>query len=264
MIEVPVFNQAGQEIEKIQVDEAKLGGTVRTNLLKQALVMYHANQRQGTVRTLARGEVEGSTRKIYRQKGTGNARMGTIRQPVRVGGGHAKQKRPKDWRQDMPKKANRLARNSAILAKIQSKDIRVSGQDRAGAAQDQAGRGDLQGAGHRPKRAWSPWRAKDVSIERSARNIDRTTLTTVRQLNAWDILKNRTLLVTRAGLEEILNPKKREPHQDKDAGNRGLIEARDSRWTILQRHHQAADHREEHAPAADAQRVRVQGASRRE
>src|SRR3712207_5937638 len=125
MIEVPVFNQTGQEIEKFQVDEAKLGGEVRNALLKQALVMYHANKRQGTVRTLARGEVEGSTRKIYRQKGTGNARMGSIRQPVRVGGGHAKNKRPKEWRQAMPKKARRLARNSAILSKIQSKDIRV-------------------------------------------------------------------------------------------------------------------------------------------
>ena len=56
MIDVPVYNQSGKEIEKFSIDEAKLGGEVRTNLLKQALVMYHANQRQGTVRTLARGE----------------------------------------------------------------------------------------------------------------------------------------------------------------------------------------------------------------
>src|SRR4051812_47249768 len=125
MIEVPIFNQSGQEIDKIQVDEAKLGGEVRINLLKQALVMYHANQRQGTVRTQARGEVAGSPRKMFRQKGTGNARTGGIRNPIKVGGGHAKQKRPKDWRQAMPKKARRLARDSAILSKIQSKDIRV-------------------------------------------------------------------------------------------------------------------------------------------
>src|SRR3989442_13048243 len=106
MIEVPIYNQSGSKVSTMQVDEAKLGGEVRKNLLKQALVMYHANQRQGSVRTLARGEVEGSTRKIYRQKGTGNARQGTIRQPVRKGGGHAKQKRPKDWRQGMPKKTH--------------------------------------------------------------------------------------------------------------------------------------------------------------
>src|SRR6266567_4005705 len=125
MIEIPIYNTDGKEIDKMQVDPARLGGTVRPHLLKQALVMYHANKRQGTVRTLARGEVSGSTRKIYRQKGTGNARMGTVRQPVRVGGGHAKQKRPKDWRQALPKKARRMATRSAILLKIQDKEIRV-------------------------------------------------------------------------------------------------------------------------------------------
>src|SRR5215217_9162132 len=117
MIEVPVFNQSGEKVDTIQVDEAKLGGSVRTNLLKQALVMYHANKRQGTSRTLARGEVAGSTRKMFRQKGTGNARTGGIRNPIKKGGGHAKQKTPKDWRQAMPKQARRAATKSAILSK---------------------------------------------------------------------------------------------------------------------------------------------------
>src|SRR5215208_2349376 len=125
MIEVPIYNQAGTKVDTLQVDEQKLGGEVRTNLLKQALVMYHANKRQGTVQTQARGEVAGSTRKMFRQKGTGNARTGGIRNPIKKGGGHAKQKRPKDWRQAMPKKARKLARDSAILSKIQSNDIRL-------------------------------------------------------------------------------------------------------------------------------------------
>src|SRR3954467_6684252 len=125
MIEVPIYNQAGTKVDTFQLDPAKLGGEVKTNLLKQAVTMYHANQRQGTVQTQARGEVAGSTRKMFRQKGTGNARTGGIRNPIKKGGGHAKQKRPKDWRQALPKKARRLARNSAILSKIQSKDIRV-------------------------------------------------------------------------------------------------------------------------------------------
>src|SRR4051795_515665 len=125
MIEVPIFNQTGQKVSTIQVDEAKLGGEVNKDLLKQALTMYHANQRQGTAQTQARGEVAGSTRKMFRQKGTGNARTGGIRNPIKKGGGHAKQKRPKDWRQALPKKARQLATKSAILAKIQSNDIKV-------------------------------------------------------------------------------------------------------------------------------------------
>src|SRR5215211_4964182 len=125
MIEVPIYNQSGDKVETFQLDPAKLGGEVRTNLLKQALVMYHANQRQGTVQTQARGEVAGSTRKLFKQKGTGNARTGGIRNPIKRGGGHAKQKRPKSWRQAMPQKQRRLARNSALLSKIQTNDIRV-------------------------------------------------------------------------------------------------------------------------------------------
>src|SRR2546429_9772782 len=108
MIEVPVFNQTGEKVETFQLDEEKLGGEVRKNLLKQALVMYHANQRQGTVRTQARGEVAGSTRKMFRQKGTGNARTGGSRNPIKKGRGHAKQQRPKDRRQARPQKARPL------------------------------------------------------------------------------------------------------------------------------------------------------------
>ena len=125
MIEVPIYNQAGTKVDTFQLDPAKLGGEVKVNLLKQALVMYHANQRQGTVRTKARGEVAGSTRKMFRQKGTGNARTGGIRNPIKKGGGHAKQKTPKEWRQALPKKAKRAARNSALLTKFQSGDVRV-------------------------------------------------------------------------------------------------------------------------------------------
>jgi len=203
MIEVPVFNQTGQQIDTMQVDEAKLGGEVRTNLLKQALVMYHANQRQGTVQTQARGEVAGSTRKMFRQKGTGNARTGGIRNPIKKGGGHAKQKRPKDWRQAMPKKARRLARDSAILAKIQSQDIRVIDGITLEQPKTKLVAQMFKALGI-DRSCLVALDGHDQSLEKSARNIDRTTLTTVAQLNAWDILKNRTLLVTKAGLQQIL------------------------------------------------------------
>src|SRR5947209_20452693 len=203
MIEVPIYNQSGQQVDKLQVDEAKLGGEVRKNLLKQAIVMYHANQRQGTVRTLARGEVEGSTRKIYRQKGTGNARMGSIRQPVRVGGGHAKQKRPKDWRQALPKKARRIATRSAILLKIQSKDIRVVDDFKIDKPKTKDMSAVYKALGIERSCLFA-LDGRNEALEKSARNIDRTTLTTVSQLNAWDILRNRTLLVSKAGLQQIL------------------------------------------------------------
>jgi large subunit ribosomal protein L4 len=206
MIEVPVFDQNGQKVESLQVDEALLGGRVRPELLKQALVMYHSNQRQGSVRTLARGEVAGSTRKIFRQKGTGNARMGTIRQPVRKGGGHAKQKRHKDWRQDLPKKARRLARNSALLSKIQSNDLRIINEIKLPEAKTKH-MARLYKALGIDRSCLFALSDMDPVIIRSARNLERTTLTSVAQLNAWDIMRTHTLLMTKAGFESLLEKK---------------------------------------------------------
>jgi len=203
MIEVTIFNQAGDKVDTINVDEAKLGGEVRTHLLKQALVMYHANQRQGSVRTLARGEVAGSTRKMFRQKGTGNARTGGIRNPIKKGGGHAKNKRPKDWRQALPKKARRAATHSALLSKLQSNDVRVIDAIKFDAPKTKQV-ADMYKALGIDRSCLLALPGRDDNVEKSARNIDRTTLTTVQQLNAWDILRNRTLLLTRAGLEQIL------------------------------------------------------------
>jgi large subunit ribosomal protein L4 len=203
MIEVPIFDQNGTKVESLQVDEAKLGGEVRRNLLKQALVAYHANKRQGTVQTLARGEVAGATRKVFRQKGTGNARTGGIRNPIKKGGGHAKQKRPKDWRLAIPKKVRRLARNSALLLKLQSNDIRVLVDLKLPAAKTKEMAKVYKALGI-DRSCLLALNGRDEALERSARNLDRTTLTTVLQLNAWDIMKNRTLLMTKAGLEQLL------------------------------------------------------------
>ncbi len=204
MIEVPIYNQSGTKVDTFQLDPAKLGGEVRINLLKQAITMYHANQRQGTVRTLARGEVAGSTRKMFRQKGTGNARTGGIRNPIKKGGGHAKQKRPKDWRQAMPKKARRLARDSAILSKLQSGDVRVVDSIALDGIKTKPVAQMFKALGI-DRTVLFALPGRDENLEKSTRNIDRTTLTTVDQLNAWEIMKNRTLLVTRDGLERIVN-----------------------------------------------------------
>jgi large subunit ribosomal protein L4 len=203
MIDVPIYNQTGQKVDTFQVDEQKLGGKVRNSLLKQALVMYHANLRQGSVRTLARGEVAGSTRKMFRQKGTGNARTGGIRNPIKKGGGHAKQKHPKDWRLDMPKKQRQLARDSAILAKLQSNDVRVVDQIAMEQPKTKAVAEMFKALGI-DRSCLVAINGRHEVLQKSARNIDRTTITSVDQLNAWDILKNRTLLLTKDGLEKIL------------------------------------------------------------
>ena len=126
-MEVPVLNQQGKEVGKISIDEASLGGCVNPALIKQAYVRYHANSRQGSARTKSRGMVEGSTRKIYKQKGTGRARMGTVRSNLRRGGGvtFAKTRTHEDFRKDMPVKMRRKANRNALLAKLIDGEVRV-------------------------------------------------------------------------------------------------------------------------------------------
>src|SRR5512142_2283963 len=123
MITLSVFNKEGKEVESLKVNKDAFGGRVKYALLKQAIVMYHANKRVGTAATKNRSLVEGSTRKIYAQKHTGNARAGTIRTAKRVGGGVTFAKVARDFGKRMPKKQKQLARDSAILAKLQSNSV---------------------------------------------------------------------------------------------------------------------------------------------
>src|SRR5690606_4842225 len=98
MIDVPIYDMNGQQAGSMQVDESVLGSVVRLDLLKQAVIAWRTNQRQGSARTKNRALIAGSTRKLYRQKGTGNARMGPVRNPVRRGGGRAHAKRERNYR----------------------------------------------------------------------------------------------------------------------------------------------------------------------
>src|SRR5438034_7730064 len=124
-LSLPVYNRQGQSTETISVDPADFGGKVSKQLLHDAVVMYLANQRAGTHSTLRRGEVAGSTKKLFRQKGTGNARVGNKRTNKRVGGGTAKGPKPRDYEYHLPKKAVRSATRQAILSKFQDGEVVV-------------------------------------------------------------------------------------------------------------------------------------------
>src|SRR5829696_7415244 len=97
MASLPVYDRSGKEVGRYEIAATDLSPTINKQLLHDAVVMYQANLRQGTFRTKTRGEVAGSTKKMYRQKGTVNARAGSRRTNIRVGGGHAFAKRPRDF-----------------------------------------------------------------------------------------------------------------------------------------------------------------------
>src|SRR6201993_2055397 len=122
MLNLTIYNRQGESVGTIDVDPAEFGGKVNKQLLHDVVLMHLANQRAGTHSTLRRGEVAGSTKKLFRQKGTGNARVGTRRTNKRKGGGTAKGPKPRDYEYHMPKKAVRAATRMAVLSKFQDQE----------------------------------------------------------------------------------------------------------------------------------------------
>src|SRR6266851_1095432 len=125
MLTLNVYNRQGESVGTVEVDPAEFGGEVNRQLLHDVVIMHLANQRAGTHSTLRRGEVAGSTKKVFRQKGTGNARIGSKRTNKRRGGGTAKGPKPRDYEYHLPKKAVRAATRMAILSKFQDQETVV-------------------------------------------------------------------------------------------------------------------------------------------
>jgi large subunit ribosomal protein L4 len=203
MIDVPVLNIEGKEVGKFPIDEALLGGVVRPALLKQAIVRHQANQRQGTVVTRDRGEVEGSTKKLYAQKHTGNARRGNVRTNLMKGGGVTFGKRPRDHRQDMPLKQRRLARNNAILAKILTGNLKLLESFTVAAIKTKEMVKVLK-ALEADRSVLIATNGLDRNIYMSARNIARTMIKPAAEVNANDVLSKRTMVITKAAFEDVL------------------------------------------------------------
>ncbi|MDI9430996.1 MAG: 50S ribosomal protein L4 [Planctomycetota bacterium] len=204
MIELSVYNRSGQEVEKFSVDEKVLGGAVRYALLKQAIVMYHANQRVGTVKTKGRSEVAGSDKKLFRQKGTGNARVGNRRTGKRVGGGMTFAKVPRDFRQTMPRKQRRLARDSAVLAKLRKNQVVVVD----GLGFDEPRTKEFAGVLKSLKIDRSclvAVKEYDQNLYKSVRNVQKVDVLPVADLNAGDICTHQRMLFTKDALVAFLN-----------------------------------------------------------
>ncbi|GMU23605.1 MAG: 50S ribosomal protein L4 [Phycisphaerae bacterium] len=203
MIDVPVYNMTGEQTGSMQIDEESLGGKVRPSLLKQAVVMWQANQRQGSARTKNRALVAGSTRKLFRQKGTGNARMGTVRSPIRRGGGVAHAKRERDFGREMPQQMRRMARNAALLAKLRSKSVAIIDPITIDAPKTKAFYGMLKAVGADRGCLLAIESANPV-LYKSGRNIPKTDIREVRELNAYELLRRKKVLFTRGAFEAVV------------------------------------------------------------
>jgi large subunit ribosomal protein L4 len=124
-VKAEVYDLNGEVVEQIELSEAVFGLPLNGAVVHQAMVRQLANERQGTASAKTRGEVIGSTRKLYRQKHTGRARRGDVKSPLLRGGGVAFGPRPRSYRQSMPKKMRRLALKSLLSAKIREGNMRL-------------------------------------------------------------------------------------------------------------------------------------------
>jgi len=124
-VQIPVYNISGEEVRQIEVSDAVFAAPFNEAIVHQVMVGQQANARQGTAATKTRANVRGSTRKLYRQKGTGYARAGSKKSPLRVGGGVTFGPHPRSYRQDLPKKMRRLALRCVLSAKAADGELKV-------------------------------------------------------------------------------------------------------------------------------------------
>jgi large subunit ribosomal protein L4 len=215
---VPVYNMQGTQVGQMSIDEGPLSaslinGGVNPALIKQAYVVYHANRRQGSARSLTRGEVSGSRKRMYKQKGTGNARHSTRKAPQFRGGGRAfaKKQTREDYRLSMPIKMRRKANRNALLAKLLGSaefgsEIRVI--DRLVMTEPKTREfAAFLGALNLNRSALvvlSDDAGKSEAVRKSARNLDDVQLCPVSQMTAFELLNHRYLIIGRDELEAWL------------------------------------------------------------
>ena len=210
-----VFDAAGNEVGSYEIDPAELAPTISRQLLHDAVVMYQANRRQGTFRTKSRGEVAGTTKKMYRQKGTGNARAGSKRSGVRRGGGHIFAKRPRDFGWRMPRKALQSATRMALAARLADDEVKLVDSLNFEAPKTAAMAATLAALGVAGQSVLISPAEQDGNLWKSSRNIAGVSVTPVGDLNALSILQPRAIVMTTAAIDAF-----RDEAKQRRTGNR--------------------------------------------
>jgi large subunit ribosomal protein L4 len=203
MLTLNVYNRQGESVGTVEVDPVEFGGEVNRQLLHDVVLMHLANQRAGTHSTLRRGEVAGSTKKLFRQKGTGNARVGTKRTNKRRGGGTAKGPKPRDYEYHLPKKAVRAATRMAILSKFQDQEAMVVDDLTLPEAKTKQMVGLLAALKLKDTTCLVGTAGPDPVIYKAARNIRGVEVHPTKDFNAYTVLKQKRLVLTRAALDEL-------------------------------------------------------------
>lgn len=203
MVSLPILNKSGSEVGKYDIDPAAIAPSINNQLLHDAVVMYQANQRQGTHRTKSRGEVAGTTKKLYRQKGTGHARMGSKRTNVRRGGGHGLAIRPRDYSYRLPKKALRTATRMSLASKVQDEQVIVLDEFTMSEPKTTEFAAMIKAIGQEGKTALVVVDQHDSNINKSSRNIPGMKVLPLADVNAFEVLRPDVMVITKAAMDQL-------------------------------------------------------------
>jgi len=217
MATLPIFDRTGKEVGSYDIDPSEIAPRINKQLLHDAVVMYQCNLRQGTAKSKSRAEVAGSTKKMYRQKGTGNARAGSRRSGIRRGGGHIFAKTPRDWTFRMPRKALRLATQMAVASKLRDAQVVVIDDLAFDAPRTKDMAAILRALGCDGGSLLVTTAAYDINVLRSARNIDKVSVSHVSELNALTVLMPRRVLLTKSALDAIRDRARKKSRDDEQA-----------------------------------------------
>jgi large subunit ribosomal protein L4 len=193
-VQVPVYSLTGEVVENIEISDQVFAVPFNEGVVHQAMVRQQANARQGTASTKTRSEVSGSSRKLFRQKGTGQARAGSRRSPLRRGGGIIFGPKPRDYRQAMPKKMRRLALRCVLSAKARDEELKVMAELKLEPKTKQMAQ-ILKAVGA-DSSALVVTAEPEEHVIKSARNIKGIKTMPANLLNVLDILSYKMLLMT--------------------------------------------------------------------
>ena len=202
-ISLPIFNKTGKEVGTYSVDPSAIAHRISAQLLHDAVVMYQANLRQGSAKTKTRAEVQGHKKKMYRQKGTGNARAGSVRSGVRRGGGHIFAKQPRDWSYRLPRKALQVATRMAVASKISDSQITLIDALSADAPKTKDAAAVLKALSIQGT-VLVAVESYNADLYKSFRNIDGVRILPVAEINAYEVLRPKRVLMTKGALEKFV------------------------------------------------------------
>jgi large subunit ribosomal protein L4 len=205
MANLPIYDKTGAQVGDFEVDtEAIAPKGINKQLLHDAVVMYQANLRQGSVKTKSRREVSGTGKKLYRQKGTGNARAGHRQSGVRRGGGHIFALRPRDWSYRLPRKALKAATKMAVVSKINSNVLKLVDVISVDVPKTKEIASLLKNLSISGSSLLIVVDSYDPNVYKSARNIPRVDVLPVSDLNAYAVLRPKQVLMTKAAMEKFV------------------------------------------------------------